>query len=165
MQSEKMSHTQPALHSRRAQQFAEAGLKIATDTAGMLGRSHSHWRKGGLTTVSMRAPGSQWRKCLTVVVLRSASLRSAGLESTLSGICGTISTFHTCHSGPVELQWSRERLLRRTQRQKDVISTSHLPGLGLEPIHLLLSWRARGLHSECLRRPVTIRSVHHFQAQ
>ena len=24
------------------------GLKIATDTAGMLGRSHSHWRKGGV---------------------------------------------------------------------------------------------------------------------
>jgi hypothetical protein len=35
-----------ALHLRRAQQFAEAGLKIATDTAGTLGRSHSHWRKG-----------------------------------------------------------------------------------------------------------------------
>ena len=46
MQSEKMPHAQPALHSRRAQQFAEAGLKIATDTAGVLGRSHSHWRKG-----------------------------------------------------------------------------------------------------------------------
>jgi hypothetical protein len=46
------------------------GLKIATDTAGMLGRSHSHWRKGGLTAVGMRAPGSQWRKCLAVVVFR-----------------------------------------------------------------------------------------------
>ena len=34
MQSEKIPHAQPALHSRRAQQFAEAGLKIATDTAG-----------------------------------------------------------------------------------------------------------------------------------
>jgi hypothetical protein len=32
-----LPHPQPALHSRRAQQFAEAGLKIATDTAGMLG--------------------------------------------------------------------------------------------------------------------------------
>ena len=46
VQSEEMPHAQPALHSRRAQQFAEAGLKIATDTAGVLGRSHSHWRKG-----------------------------------------------------------------------------------------------------------------------
>jgi hypothetical protein len=46
VQSEKMPHAQPPLHSRRAQQFAEAGLKIATDTASMLGRSHSHWRKG-----------------------------------------------------------------------------------------------------------------------
>ena len=46
MQSKKMPHAQPTLHSRRAQQFAEAGLKIATDTAGVLERSHSHWRKG-----------------------------------------------------------------------------------------------------------------------
>jgi hypothetical protein len=41
VQSEKIPHAQPALHSRRAQQFAETGLKIATDTAGILGRSHS----------------------------------------------------------------------------------------------------------------------------
>jgi len=52
VQSEKMPHAQPVLYSRRVQQFAEAGLKIATDTAGI------------------RAPGSQWRKCLIVVVLR-----------------------------------------------------------------------------------------------
>ena len=51
VQSEKMPHAQPALHLRRAQQFAEEGLKIVTGTAGMLGRSHSHWRKGGLTAV------------------------------------------------------------------------------------------------------------------
>jgi hypothetical protein len=48
--------------SLRAQQFAEAGLKIATDTAGTLGRSHSHRRKGSLTAVGMRARGSQWEK-------------------------------------------------------------------------------------------------------
>ena len=66
-------------------------------------------------------------------------------------------------------QARRERLLRRTQRQGDVISMSHRPGLGLEPIHLLLSWRARGLHtmmlSECLRRLVTMRSACYFQAR
>jgi hypothetical protein len=56
VQSEKMPHAQPV------QQFA--------DTAGMPGRSHSHWRKGSLTAVGMRARGSQWRKCLTVVVFR-----------------------------------------------------------------------------------------------
>jgi hypothetical protein len=70
VQSEKMPHTQPALYSRRAQQFAEAGLKITTDTAGMLRRSHSHWRKGSLTAVGMRARGSQWGKCFTVVMFR-----------------------------------------------------------------------------------------------
>ncbi len=32
VQSKKVAHAQPALHSRRAQ-FAEAGLKIATHTA------------------------------------------------------------------------------------------------------------------------------------
>jgi hypothetical protein len=53
---------------RRAQQFAEAGLEIATDITGMLGPSH--WRKGSLIAVGMRARGSQWRKCLTVVVFR-----------------------------------------------------------------------------------------------
>jgi hypothetical protein len=40
VQSEKMLHAQPA------QQFAEVGLKIATDTAGMLMRSHCHWQRG-----------------------------------------------------------------------------------------------------------------------
>jgi hypothetical protein len=64
VQSEKMPHAQPA------QQFAEAGLKIAIDKADVLGRSHSHWRKGSLTAVGMRARRSQWRKCLTVVVFR-----------------------------------------------------------------------------------------------
>jgi hypothetical protein len=33
VRSEKMPHAQPVLHSRRAQQFAEAGLKIATDNS------------------------------------------------------------------------------------------------------------------------------------
>jgi hypothetical protein len=41
VQSEKLPHAQLVLHSR-AQQFAGAGLKMATDTAGMLGRSYSH---------------------------------------------------------------------------------------------------------------------------
>jgi hypothetical protein len=68
----------------------------------------------------------------------SASLRSAGLEPALSGIRGAISASRSRRSGPVEFRWSRERLLRPTQRQGDVVSTSHRPGLGLEPIHLLI---------------------------
>jgi hypothetical protein len=58
VQSEKMPHTQPALHLRRAEQFAEAGLKAATGTAGILGRPHSYWRTGSLTAVGMGALGS-----------------------------------------------------------------------------------------------------------
>jgi hypothetical protein len=69
VQSEEMPHAQPALHSRRAQQFAEAGLKIATDTAGVLGRSHSHWRKGEFDSGG-RGSAREWRKCLTVVMFR-----------------------------------------------------------------------------------------------
>jgi hypothetical protein len=38
-ESEKMPHAQPVIHSRMAQKFAGAGLKIATDTAGMPGPS------------------------------------------------------------------------------------------------------------------------------
>jgi hypothetical protein len=34
---EKMPYAQPGLRSRMAQRFAGTGLKIATDTAGMLG--------------------------------------------------------------------------------------------------------------------------------
>jgi hypothetical protein len=40
------------------------------DIAGTLGRSHSCWRKGRLTAASMRARGSQRRKCLTAGVFR-----------------------------------------------------------------------------------------------
>jgi hypothetical protein len=44
---------------------------------------------------------------------------------------------------------------------------SHCPGLGLEPTHLLLYERARGLHavklSEYLKRFVTMRSARYFQ--
>jgi hypothetical protein len=46
VENEKMPHAQPVIHSRMAQNFAGAGLKIATDTAGTLGgRSFSLARR------------------------------------------------------------------------------------------------------------------------
>ena len=146
VQSEKMPHAQPALHSRRAQQFTEARLED----------SHRHsWRaravsfslaKGEFNSGGHGSAGEPMEKMPhRGSVQDRASLRSAGLEPVLSGIRGSISTSRSHRSGPVELQWSRERLLRQTQRQGDMISTSHRPGPGLEPIHLLLSWRVRGL--------------------
>ena len=74
-----MPHSQPALHLRRAQQFAEVGLKIATDTAGMVGRSHSHWRKGSLTAVGMKARGSGFIASVDDPPAKSPMLIGSGL--------------------------------------------------------------------------------------
>jgi hypothetical protein len=119
---------------------------------------------------------------------RAQQFAKSGLQNTPGG-CG--SDFHDvgCHSlPPTQLVCSGGLILiglavavdlssssgvesgsSGRHSQGNVVSTSHRPGLGLELIHSLLSWRARGLHTmklpECLRRLVTMRSACHFQAQ
>src|SRR5271168_1416128 len=96
-------------------------------------------------------------ECLTVMILRPGLIpRSAGLDLALSGIRRAISSSHSRRSGTC-----RAPMGSKTHRQADVMSMSHHSGLGLEPTHLLLSQRLRGLHTarlpECLRCLVTIR--------
>ena len=145
---EKMLYVQLVPRSRMAQRFTGSGLKIATDIAGMLGSSEkplqdpavrSHWRQWRLTTVR-RARWSQWRKYLTVVITSSLVLRSARLDSTLSGIRRATSSSRSRRSGPVELRWGRKRLVRRTHsaRERDLNITSPGPAAGAHPLTALL---------------------------
>jgi hypothetical protein len=175
-----MPHAQPVPRSRKSAAVRGSRLKIATDVAGMLCPSEAPARPGcsfSLARVEIngaqrgtRARWGQWRKCLTMVIFRSGLIpRSTGLDPALSGIRRTISSSRSRRSGPVELQRGRERLVRRTQRQRNVISTSHRSDLGLRLTHLPFSQRPRGPHAaklpECLRRLVAMRSAVPFSGQ
>ena len=97
-----MLHTQPVPRSMMAQQFAEAGLKIGTDIAGMLGPfvligERGDQQRSVWDLVQLRARRGQWR---------NASLwcwRNTGMDPTLSGIRRAISSSRSRRSGPAEL--------------------------------------------------------------
>jgi hypothetical protein len=102
-------------------------LKIAIDIASILKSSEAPARTGRSFSLARVEINNGWRA------------RSDGLDPTLSGICRAISSPRSRHSGPVELRWSRERLVKRIYNARDMISMSHWPRLGLESTHLLLS--------------------------
>jgi hypothetical protein len=103
-----------------------------------------------------------------VRVRRHIVERRAGIPSA-SGIGDAILISRSRWSGPVELQWVATPIHRRQPGMWVRSAGEHVGRerpVRLEPVHLLLSSRPRGLHSstppECLRCLVVVRSVYNL---